>query len=336
MAADLRIVGIGASAGGVEALRGFFQHVPPQNGMAFVIVLHLSPDHASLLAEVLGRWTTMPVQAATEGVPVAADHVYVIPPRALMTIDAGTLHLRTPTAPSRETRPIDIFFTSLAAAYGPNAVGVVLSGTGSDGALGLKAIKQAGGVSLAQGGDGDGPQYGDMPAAAIATGAVDLILPVEEMATRIAHLPAIPSPTIEALDAPEPDTSELPAAEEAQIAEAMPEICLVLRNQLGHDFAGYKRPSFIRRVQRRMQFLGLDTTQYVRRLQGDRNEAALLFQDLLIRVTSFFRDPETFQALEQTVIPRLFEGKGPDELGARLGARLCNRRGSLFARHPAA
>ena len=303
MATNIRIVGIGASAGGIEALRGFFQHVPDPDGLAFVIVLHLSPDRNSMLAEVLGHWTTMPVQQATDGVEVGAGQVFVIPPNMLMTIQGGRLHVRAPTAPVRENKPIDIFFTSLAADQGRSAVGVVLSGTGNDGALGLKAIKQAGGVSIAQGGDGDGPQYAGMPSSAIATGAVDLILPVEDMPERIQHLEAVPEP--------EPEPPETPMPADAAITAAVPEICLILRNQLGHDFSGYKKPTFVRRVQRRMQFLGLDAPGYVQRLHADSNEVLLLFQDLLIRVTSFFRDAGTFKALETSVIPRLFEGKGP-------------------------
>lgn len=268
--------------------------------MAFVVMLHLSPDRTSMLAEVLGRWTDMPVEHATEGVAVQADHVYVLPPNTLMTIEGGRLHLRTPTTPMRENAPIDIFFASLAADLGPRAIGVVLSGTGSDGALGLKAIKEHGGVALAQGGDDGGPQYSGMPTSAIATGAVDLILPVEAMPERILQLETRPEPL--------PETTPTPV--EAAIAEARPAICALLRNQVGHDFSGYKQPTFVRRVQRRMEFLGLGLEDYLRRLRADAGEVALLFHDLLIGVTSFFRDAEIFTALEELVIPALFEGKG--------------------------
>ena len=187
MAADMRIVGIGASAGGIEALRGFFQHVPPRNGIAFVVVLHLAPDHTSMLAEGLGNWTEMPVRQATDGSMAMADHVHVIPPNTLMTIEGGRLHLRSPSTPMRENRPIDIFFTSLAADRGCFAVGVVLSGTGSDGALGLKSIKQAGGISLAQGHDGSGPQYDGMPSSAIASRPWSRILPTQAAMQRVSH-----------------------------------------------------------------------------------------------------------------------------------------------------
>jgi two-component system CheB/CheR fusion protein len=301
---NLRIVGIGASAGGIEALRGFFQGMPDPDGLAFVVVLHLSPDRTSMLAEVLQQWTSLPVRQATDGIQVAGAEVFVIPPNILMTIEDGRLHLRAPTTIMvRENKPIDVFFTSLAADQGAAAVGVVLSGTGSDGSLGLKAIKEAGGLSLAQGGNGHGPQYRDMPTSAISTGAVDLILPVEAMAERILNLPARP--------APEPE--EVATHADAPLIGLLPQICQTLRDQVGHDFSDYKRPTFIRRVQRRMQFLGLDAPAYVGRLQADPNEVLLLFQDLLIRVTSFFRDPATYHALETEIIPRLFAGKGRND-----------------------
>jgi two-component system CheB/CheR fusion protein len=301
MIGDLRVVGIGASAGGIEALRGFFQNMPANDRLAFVVMLHLSPDRTSMLAEVLGRWTDMPVEQAINGDAVAAGHVYVIPPNTLMTIEAGRLHLRVPITPMRENTPIDIFFTSLAADCGPRAIGVVLSGTGSDGALGLKAIKQAGGVSLVQGGDGSGPQYSGMPASAIATGAVDLILPVDAMPQHILRLGTRPE-----------HEAAPPIATGADINEARPVICGILRNRVGHDFSGYKEQTFTRRVQRRMQFIGLGLEDYVQRLRTDPAEVELLFHDLLIGVTTFFRDQDTFDSLAQTVLPRLFEGKGAD------------------------
>ncbi len=302
MASRQRIVGIGASAGGVEALKGFFQHVPPDSGLGFVVVLHLSPDRASMLADVLGRWTSMPVTQATDGVVVTPDHVYVIPPAMLMTFHDGMLRLHSPKSTVRESPPIDVLFSSMAEALGPDAVGVVLSGTGSDGALGLKAIKEYGGVAVAQGGDGTGPQYNGMPSSAIATGAVDLILPVESMPHRIIGLAAKPALPPDDTDVALPTVAE-------QIAEQRPAICGLLRNQVGHDFTGYKRQTFIRRVHRRMQFIGLGLTGYVSRLREDPAEVVLLFHDLLIGVTSFFRNRETFEAVTQTVLPRIFAGK---------------------------
>lgn len=302
MAEQLRIVGIGASAGGIAALRGLFQHMPKPDDLAFVVVLHLSPDRASMLAEVLRQWTDMPVSQATDGAAVTAGAVYVIPPNMLMTIEAGRLRLRRATTTVRESKPIDVFFTSLAADQNSAAVGVVLSGTGNDGSLGLKAIRQSGGLTLAQGGDGDGPQYSGMPGSAIAAGAVDLILPAEAMAERILNLPAAPEL--------EPEEAEAPV--DTRLLDLVPEICQILSDRVGHDFSGYKQATFLRRVRRRMQFLGLSAPSYVRRLQADPSEVLLLFQDLLIRVTGFFRDSETYAALETDIIPRLFEGKAPD------------------------
>ncbi len=298
---DGRIVGIGASAGGIEALKGFLENMRPDSGMGFVVVLHLSANHKSLLAEVLGRWTRMPVTQATDGAAVLANRVYVAPPDVTMRIENRHLRLTPSQSVLRGHAPIDGFFASLAADQGSSAVGVVLSGTGSDGALGLKAIKQAGGMTMAQGGNGSQPQHAAMPAAAIATGAVDLILPVEAMPERIASLPE--APALEGVAS----IDDVP-----RIVAVKPRICAILRAQIGHDFSGYKEQTFMRRVFRRMQLLGLDADAYVERLGGDPVEVALLFRDLLIGVTSFFRDPDIFQAVEQTVIPLLFQGKDAD------------------------
>jgi len=303
-----RIVGIGASAGGIEALRCFFQDASDPDDLGFVVVLHLSPDRVSMLSEVLQQWTDLPVRQATDGVAVTSGQVFVIPPNALMTIEGGRLRLRPRTTTARENKPIDVFFTSLAADQGDAGVGVVLSGTGSDGSLGLKAIKEAGGLSLAQGGNGNGPQYRDMPSSAISAGVVDLIVPVEAMVERIRNLPARPEP-----EEVEPEAEPAATAADQPWADLVPQICQILRDQVGHDFGGYKRATFIRRVQRRMLFLGLNATAYVDRLCADPNETLLLFQDLLIRVTTFFRDPATYHTLETDIIPRLFEGKGHND-----------------------
>jgi two-component system CheB/CheR fusion protein len=300
--AEHRIVGIGASAGGVEALRLFFQNLPEGSGVGFVVILHLAPNYPSLLADVIGRWTKMPVAPASEGTLVAPDHVYVNPHDAVLSISDGRLRLRRRAPDSHGGAPIDVFFSALAIDHGANAVGVVLSGTGNDGALGLKAIKSAGGVTLAQGIDGGQPRYGDMPAAAIATGAVDLILPVEAMPERILSLrppPAANDAGDESLDVP-------------RLAALKPRICAILRGQVGHDFSGYKEQTFMRRVTRRMLFVGLDAEHYVERLAVDHAEVALLFRDLLIGVTSFFRDPEIFHAVEESVVPLLFHNKSAD------------------------
>ena len=310
MAPEMRVVGIGASAGGVEALTDFFSHVRTGTGLAYLVVLHLLPGHVSRLPEIIGRVTALPVTQATDGAEIEPEHVYIIPPDSLMSVQDGRIRVQPTSLPVHNHMPIDFLLSSIGAEFRQRAVGVVLSGAGSDGALGLKAIKQSDGFAVAQGSNGSKPRHSEMPEAAIAATAVDLVLPVEQMASRIATLPRVP-PEPSPADATDDETA-VPPATRAQIADLMPVICTQLRTQLGHDFSGYKRPTFMRRVHRRMQFLGLDANDYVDRLHTDRQEVSLLFHDLLIGVTSFFRDPETFEALRQTIIPQLFAGKSRD------------------------
>jgi two-component system CheB/CheR fusion protein len=296
------IVGIGASAGGIEAFHIFFNHLPADCGMAFIILLHLPADRKSMLTEILARWTPMPVLDGVDGTLIEPNCVYVPPPHALVTVSDGHLGVHLPPdAIDRLFRPIDGFFDSLGSSLRERSVGIVLSGTGSDGALGLKAIKECGGLTLAQGSDGTAPQYGEMPAGAIATGAVDLVVPVQAMPGHLLRL----------------KTNGTAATDQKQggkQVEAMRlEICVILRAALGHDFSGYRPQTFMRRVERRMQVLNVASLQaYVGRLKSDHDEVVLLFRDLLIRVTSFFRDKETFEALETKVIPQLFESKKAD------------------------
>jgi two-component system CheB/CheR fusion protein len=299
----MAIVGIGASAGGIEAFRKFFENMPPDSGLGFVVVLHLPPHRKSLLPDILSRWTTMPILEATEGCPVQANTVYVPPSGATVLFRDGRLHLHPPLQDEpREPIPISLFFDSLAQALHEDAIGVVLSGTGNDGALGLKAIKTCGGLTLAQGTDGTAPQHGGMPDSAIATGAVDIIASVEDMPGRI--LAAYRARGVALTRAPLPEIVD----NDERVA-----ICAILHRQVGHDFSGYKDKTFLRRVQRRMQVLGLtDTPPYIERLRSDRTEVLMLFRDLLIGVTSFFRDIETFDALAQSVVPGLFHGKRAD------------------------
>jgi len=290
------IVGIGASAGGVEALEAFFQAMPPASSMGFVVVTHLAPNHESWLVDIISRRTAMSVAAAREGDHVEPNHVYVLPPGSILMIENGHLHLLPDRTDHRVRAPIDIFFTSLAEDQGENAVGIVLSGGGSDGTLGIKAIKQHFGLTLAQGTDGAGePRFKDMPESATATGLVDLVLPVQRMPDQlVSHARA-------------PDLVESDRAAATRVIYA------VLRTRLGHDFSDYKDKTFGRRVQRRMQVLQLASIDaYVERLQQDADEAGHLFRDMLIGVTGFFRDPGAFQALETVVVPKLFEGKGAD------------------------
>ena len=245
----LPIVGIGASAGGIEAFKGFFGNMPPDSGLGFVVVLHLPADRKSLLHEILSRWTQMPVVEVTEGCLVEPNHVYVPPPGVVVTLHDDRLRLhRLALNEAREPTPISMFFDSLAVALQEDAIGVVLSGTGNDGALGLKAIKTSGGLTLAQGTDGTGPQYAGMPDSAIATGTVDIVAPVEAMPARIIAF----QDSRRTSNGPTELTAEQTDA--ARLA-----ICSALNRQLGHDFSGYKDKTFLRRVQRRMQVLNAAT-----------------------------------------------------------------------------
>jgi two-component system, chemotaxis family, CheB/CheR fusion protein len=296
------IVGIGASAGGLEAFTTFFTHMPPDTGMAFILVQHLDPQQPSLLPELLAPHTRMPVRAIADRTPVAPDHVYLIPPNTTLTIDQGVLCLATPIEARGHRMPIDHFLRSLAADQGNRAVGIVLSGTGSDGTLGLIAVKQQGGMTLAQA--PEAARYDAMPRHAIASGHVDHVLPIAQMpAALLAYAP--------------PGTSPLPLAEPhaapEATADALRTICALLRHATGHDFSHYKPGTLLRRIDRRMQLLGVDGLDaYSAWLRRDQQEVAQLFHDLLISVTHFFRDPAAFVALAGTVIPELFRGKGAD------------------------
>jgi two-component system CheB/CheR fusion protein len=300
--ADFPVIGIGASAGGIDAFHSFFNHMPSDCGMAFVMILHLPAAHKSMLTEILTRWTSMPVIEAADGVRIQPNQVYVPPPHSVVTLIDGHIHVEARSAQSdRVFRPIDGFFDSLGSVLRERAIGIVLSGTGSDGALGLKAIKECGGLTIAQGKSGTAPQYGEMPAGAIATGVVDIIAPVEEIPAHLMRLKNAPLDLREAYEA-------APTADALRL-----EICSILRTQLGHDFSGYRSQTFLRRVERRMHVVDAKSLpDYIEELKRSPAEVTLLFRDLLIRVTSFFRDKETFDALAIRVIPRLFEGKMAD------------------------
>jgi two-component system CheB/CheR fusion protein len=302
------IVGIGASAGGVEALNGFFKAMPEHPGMAFVVVTHLNPERESLLHEIIGRYTDMPVAVAGDETVVERNKVYVLPADAILGIQNKQLQLRKLNSIRRERKPIDIFLSALAKDQGEYAVGVILSGGDGDGTLGVKAIKEHGGLTMAQIADGYGPSHPDMPDSARSTGLVDFSVPVEEMGKKLVEY----ARGFELLDgmasASRSDHSDLDQS------EAREEICAILRNQIGHDFTGYKANTFLRRVQRRMQIIQLDTLEaYLERLRRDPKEVNGLFRDLLINVTNFFRDAEAFETLSTFVIPKLFEGRGADD-----------------------
>ena len=294
------LVAIGASAGGIDAFHKFFSKMPPDSGLAFVVVLHLAPNHRSMLPEILSRWTSMSVQQAHDGAALTANRVLVIPPGVIAELVDGHLRLHgQSTNLPRAAAPIDAFFDSVASSLAEDAIGIILSGTGHDGALGLKAIKSKGGLTFAQASDGSKPEYPGMPDSAVAAGAVDLYVSVEDMPS---HILATCHARIAMSDQP-----DVPAPDEGQIRLA---ICEILRSRLGHDFYQYKHQTFMRRVQRRMLVLRLSRyDDYVRCLQTDREQVTLLFRDLLISVTKFFRDSPTFAVLERDIIPRLFQGK---------------------------
>ncbi|HEV7779127.1 MAG TPA: chemotaxis protein CheB [Luteibacter sp.] len=298
------VVGIGASAGGVEAISVFLDNDTGQGKAAYLIAMHLSVKRESHLPEILARHTAMRVCRAEHGMPIEQGVVYVAPPGQVMTASDGRLHI-APINPLENTPTvIDRLFNSLADAYAERAIGVVLSGTGSDGALGLKAVRARGGLTIAQGEDGSAPQYPGMPESAVAAGAIDVQLPVEEIAGRLAA-------TIALLSQP---AGEARITQPPYPEQVRKDICTLLHIQVGHDFSGYKPSTFFRRVQRRMHVLQLgEVDAYVARLKASPAEVTSLFRDLLISVTSFFRDTESFAVLERDVIPALFRDKGADD-----------------------
>lgn len=298
------IVGVGASAGGIPAFEGLFRGLPVDCGLAFVIVTHLSPARQSLLHEVIARYTELPVQVAEEGCRVEVNHIYVMPENVILTIEGGILRMKEPKAGERERKPIDVFFASLAEDQGEFSIGIVLSGGDGDGTLGAKAIKEAGGLTLAQTADGSGPRHSDMPQSAISSGMIDICLPVEKMGERLVSF----ARSFDMLDGPAQDDGD---DEDAALDAARMEICAILSSHRGHDFSGYKTKTFFRRVRRRMQVHQLASmSKYIDELRKNENEVISLFRDLLINVTNFFRDPDAFRLLAEKIVPKLFEGKG--------------------------
>jgi two-component system CheB/CheR fusion protein len=302
------ICGVGASAGGIEALEGFFAGMPDNPGIALVVVTHLNPSRESLLHEIIGRRTTMPVHVAASGMLVAPNNVYVLPEDAVLSIERGYLLIIRPDGSQRVRKPVDVFFSALARDCGEYAAGVVLSGGDGDGTLGVKAIKERGGLTLAQVKDGHGPEHPSMPDSAIATGYIDYAIPADAMGARLvefaASLVAPGGPLAIFGDPKNDDTFEA----------ARTEIYAILHKQVGHDFSGYKINTFLRRVQRRMQVTQTETVEaYVALLTREPAEVRALFRDLLINVTSFFRDTEAFEHLATLVIPQLFESRGAAE-----------------------
>jgi len=296
------IVGIGASAGGLAAFEAFFSGMPPDSdpNMAFVLVQHLAPDHKSILTELIRRYTRMQVFEVEDGMEVQPNCAYIIPPGRDMAFLNGTLHLLEPAAPRGRRLPIDFFFRSLAQDQRERAIGVVLSGTGSDGTLGVRAIKGEGGMVMAQ--NPESTEYDGMPRSAIATELVDYEMPPAEMPAQLIAY------TAHAFGKP-----PLPATPPPKTESALKKIFVMLRAQTGHDFSRYKLSTIQRRIERRMAVHQIESMDsYVRFIQQAPEEVDALFRDMLIGVTNFFRDPEAFKVLEEQIIPRLFAGKGAD------------------------
>lgn len=294
------IVGIGASAGGLAAFEAFFSGMPVDSdpGMAFVLVQHLAPDHKSILSDLIRRYTRMPVFEVADGTKVLANCVYVIPPNHDMAFFNGALHLLEPSAPRGQRLPIDFFFHSLAQDQRGRAIAIVLSGTASDGTLGLRAIKEEGGMVMVQ--SPETTEFDGMPRSAIATGLVDYELPPAEM----------PAQLVAYVNQGFVKSRQSPIFHAAKNEGCLRKIFILLRAQTGHDFSQYKPSTIHRRIERRMDVHQIETIDsYAKFLQQTPSEVEALFRDLLIGVTNFFRDPEAFQVLEDEIIPKLFADK---------------------------
>lgn len=290
---DFPVVGIGCSAGGLEALEKFLTHVPADIGMAIVIVQHLAPDHDSSLPQLLQRLTPMTVLEVAEGMAIQSGHVYVIPPNHDLSLLHGKLHLLDPATPRGLRLPIDFFFRSLAEDQREKAIAVLLSGMGSDGVFGLRAVKEKGGLTLVQEPATAGAD--SMPLSAIEAGVADIVSPPEALAGRIADYFRHPLHEVQR----EPTQT-------AEILSALDRIVILLRDRSGNDFSLYKTNTLYRRIERRMAVHQLaDLDGYVRYLRGNPQELDLLFKELLIGVTRFFRDPAVWEALRTEAIPSL-------------------------------
>ncbi len=295
--APFPIVGIGASAGGLEAFSELLRHLPVKTGMAFVLVQHLDPKHSSELREILARTTKIPVTEVADGTAVRPDHIYVIPPGKIMSIKTGILRLGARVLTHGQHLPIDHFLRSLAEDSASRAISVILSGTASDGTEGCRAIKAAGGITFAQ--DDKSAKYAGMPQSAVNTGCVDFVLAPEVIADELARISKHPYLTAAASEKP-----ELVLA----ASDHMETLMSLLRVASGVDFTHYKHTTLERRIKRRMVLHKLEKVEdYVRYIKAKPSELDDLYQDILIHVTSFFRDPDAFGALHKHVFPKLFQ-----------------------------
>ncbi|MEM1149895.1 MAG: chemotaxis protein CheB [Pseudomonadota bacterium] len=291
------VVGIGASAGGLQAFRELFTRLANDKELALVLVQHLDPDHKSLLQELLSKRTTTPVFTAEDGMPLEAGAIYLIPPGSALRVEDRKLWLEPFEAPRGQRRPIDTFLVSLARDVGDKAVAIILSGTGSDGSDGVKAIKEAGGLVIAQ--DPAQSEYDGMPTSAIASGAVDMTLTIEEMADVLKNYRRYQADVVPAIGSDR---------------DFLDTVFRHVRYHTGHDFSEYKQSTLERRLTKRMSVVGITSpSQYVERLIRDRDEAYQLQRDLLINVTGFFRDKDAFAVFEDKVFPELFRSRGASD-----------------------
>jgi two-component system CheB/CheR fusion protein len=295
------VVGIGASAGGLEAVSELIAELPAETGMAFLLVQHLDPQHDSLLTEILAKKTEIAVETARDGTTLRPDHLYVIPPNASMTLADGVLQLRSRESEERPHKPVNILFHSLAEQHVHQAVAVVLSGTDSDGAQGLEEIKAAGGITMAQA--PASAKFDGMPKSAIATGCVDFVMPPKELGKEIVRIGR--HPYLNSSSSP---------GNLSQQEDRLKRIFRLLQSRNGTDFSRYKRTTVERRLARRMALRQIDgLAEYDELLRSAPDEVQALAQDFLIRVTGFFRDPATFVDLSEIVFPALFEHRSPKE-----------------------
>ncbi len=290
------IAGIGASAGGLEALEAFFNALPANSGLAFIVVVHLDPGHVSLLPDLLQRRTTMAVAQIADNMLVEPNKIYVIPPNKRLSILNKHLQLMELELPRTSHLPIDYFFRSLAQDQGDKAIGIVLSGTGSDGSLGLREIKAEAGLVMAQ--DEASAKYAGMPNSAIATGLVDYVLSPPEMPAKLmqyCHYPHLETPLL---------------SKQADNEAILQKVLVIIRNRVGHDFSLYKKNTIYRRIERRMQLHQIEKmADYWVFVQKNDLETTALAKELLIGVTSFFRDPEAFELLKTKYLPELLAQK---------------------------
>ena len=295
------VVGLGASAGGLEALDSFFRAVPESSGCAYVVVVHLDPTHISILPELLQKCTKMTVSQIADGMAVKPNHVYIIPPNKNVNIIGGALSLSDLGEPRSAIRPIDSFLRSLAQDQERNAVCIILSGTGTDGTIGARAVKGGSGMVIVQ--NEESAKYDGMPRSAIGTGLVDFILPPHKMPAQIVKY----TRHAKLLSISDKDQAEDAAPIQLQ------KILVILRSRTNHDFSLYKRNTIYRRIERRMNVHQIDDiSDYVHYLHDSEREADILFKELLIGVTSFFRDPDLFEHLQQNVFPKMLQGKPED------------------------